>query len=309
MGGGRVAAPAPAVVHHQPQTMRVPVNMNDDPYDDPNDPFPALTKSHAGVRPGTHDQTVTVNIRGLGGRGPVQRTALDGEDAFVLAEIGMPSANANRPGGRRVRGPGEPNYVPQNSITPSLAMAPHFTPTSSMPNMPNNMQMPNTSLQQQQQQQKQFQQQQMTPDMMQQQYNADMYAQQYGMSNQFAPAATQAQYYMMMPGADGQAQAATQAQYYMMMPGADGQAGAMGQGGMGTNNQYNQYQQSLQSQQMQMGGRMGGQMPPLPTGAMPFQPAVAPNNQGPAGKPVSRRYSQMSFGIQNQNTAQMEMGH
>jgi hypothetical protein len=122
----------------------------------------------------------------------------------------------------------------------------------------------------------------------------------------------------------------------------------------------------MASQQMGMGAQMGGQMPPLPTGAMPFQPAVsnffltivyldvlcmcsayvflfkyvsprsclcdlfqyshtfqetmigvsanlanatdasahtyiqsAANNQG-ATKPVPRRYTQMSFGNQNQ---------
>lgn len=150
---GRVAAPA---MVHQPQ-MRVPVNMYED-VDDPNDPFPALTKSHSGGRPGSHEQTVTVNIRGLGGRGPVQRTALDSEEGFVLAELGMPAANANRPGGRRAGGPGE--YGQQNSITPSLAMAPLFTPTSSMPNsnmsnMGNIVQISNGLNHQQQQQQKQ----------------------------------------------------------------------------------------------------------------------------------------------------------
>jgi len=31
----------------------------------------------------------------------------------------------------------------------------------------------------------------------------------------------------------------------------------------------------MASQQMGMGAQMGGQMPPLPTGAMPFQPAVS----------------------------------
>ncbi len=126
------------------------------------------------------------------------------------------------------------------------------------------------------------------------------------------------------------------------------------------------YLQPMASQQMGMGAQMGGQMPPLPTGAMPFQPAVsnffltivyldvlcmcsayvflfkyvsprsclcdlfqyshtfqetmigvsanlanatdasahtyiqsAANNQG-ATKPVPRRYTQMSFGNQNQ---------
>ena len=49
-----------------------------------------------------------------------------------------------------------------------------------------------------------------------------------------------------------------------MGPGGMG-AGGMPPGGMGPGNQYNQ---------MQMGGQMGGgQMPPLPTGAMPFQPS------------------------------------
>jgi hypothetical protein len=35
------------------------------------------------------------------------------------------------------------------------------------------------------------------------------------------------------------------------------------------------YLQPMASQQMGMGAQMGGQMPPLPTGAMPFQPAVS----------------------------------
>ena len=149
-------------VMHQPP-MRAPVN---DDYDDPNDPFPALTERwDAGGPRVAKDHTVTVNIRGLGGRGPVQRTALDGGDDDGFGSVGMPAANANRPGGRRARGPGEANFVPgTSSITPSMAMAPHFTPTSSMPGMASNngmngmnsgmnngMQMANQLLQQQQQ--------------------------------------------------------------------------------------------------------------------------------------------------------------
>ena len=128
LGGGMdVGMEVPHMVHRPHMgNMRT---MADDYDDDPNDPFPALTKSHAGGRMSANDQTVTVNIRGLGGRGPVQRAALDGgDDGF--ANIGMPAANANRPGGRRARGPNGPNFMAGTSITPSLAMAPHFTPTS-----------------------------------------------------------------------------------------------------------------------------------------------------------------------------------
>lgn len=132
-GGATIASMGAMSV--QAQTMMhqpLPSYINDD-YDDPNDPFPALTKSHAGGRMAPkNDQTVTVNIRGLGGRGPVQRTALEGADDSFEA-VGMPSGNANRPGGRRARGPGETNFVAgNNTITPSLAMAPQFTPTASL---------------------------------------------------------------------------------------------------------------------------------------------------------------------------------
>ena len=159
LGGGMdVGMEVPHMVHRPHMgNMRI---MADDYDDDPNDPFPALTKSHAGGRMSANDQTVTVNIRGLGGRGPVQRAALDGgDDGF--ANIGMPAANANRPGGRRARGPNEPNFMAGTSITPSLAMAPHFTPTSinsmGAMNMPNNMQMPHQPNHQQLQQQQQVQ--------------------------------------------------------------------------------------------------------------------------------------------------------
>ena len=166
MGGGGILGggmdggmAAPQMVHqkHQGTIRTVP-----DDYDDPNDPFPALTRSHTGGRMSANDQTVTVNIRGLGGRGTVQRTALDGvDDGF--ANIGMPAANANRPGGRRARAPNETPFMTGSSITPSLAMAPHFTPTPmnsmgnlTMPNtMPNTMQMPLQSTHQQLQQQQQ----------------------------------------------------------------------------------------------------------------------------------------------------------
>ncbi len=159
LGGGMdVGMEVPHVVHRPHMgNMRT---VADDYDDDPNDPFPALTKSHAGGRMSANDQTVTVNIRGLGGRGPVQRAALDGgDDGF--ANIGMPAANANRPGGRRARGPNEPNFMAGTSITPSLAMAPHFTPTSitsmGAMSMPNNMQMSHQPNHQQLQQQQQVQ--------------------------------------------------------------------------------------------------------------------------------------------------------
>ena len=157
LGGGMdVGMEVPHMVHRPHMgNMRT---MADDYDDDPNDPFPALTKSHAGGRMSANDQTVTVNIRGLGGRGPVQRAALV-DNGF--ANIGMPAANANRPGGRRDRGPNEPNFMAGTSITPSLAMAPHFTPTSinsmGAMNMPNNMQMPHQPNHQQLQQQQQVQ--------------------------------------------------------------------------------------------------------------------------------------------------------
>jgi hypothetical protein len=54
----------------------------------------------------------------------------------------------------------------------------------------------------------------------------------------------------------------------------------MGSGGMGPGNQFSQYQQSMAQQQMQMGG---GPMGPLPTGAMPFQPAVSGSGRGFGG--------------------------
>ena len=59
MGGGGILGDRPHMGN-----MRT---MADDYDDDPNDPFPALTKSHAGGRMSANDQTVTVNIRGLGG--------------------------------------------------------------------------------------------------------------------------------------------------------------------------------------------------------------------------------------------------
>eukprot|EP00961_Rhodomonas_salina_P157353 2118996-Rhodomonas_salina.1 len=39
---------------------------------------------------------------------------------------------------------------------------------------------------------------------------------------------------------------------------------------------------------------------PLPTGAMPFTPSVPQQNMAGAKQPVSRRYTQMSFGGQPQ---------
>ena len=82
---------------------------------------------------------------------------------------------------------------------------------------------------------------------------------------------------MMMPGADSQPQGT-----YFFAPPVGGSSqplnvggiggNAMGSGGMGPGNQFSQYQQSLAQQQMQMAG---GPMGPLPTGAMPFQPAVS----------------------------------
>ena len=135
MGAGRVAAPG---MVRQPQQQMREVN---DEYDDPNDPFPALTKSHPGNHLSNNDQTVTVNIRGLGGRGPLQRSALEGTEDDDASTLTMPKANAGRPGGRRARVLGEQGLVPGTSITPSHAMAPHFTPTSSL-NMGNNMSNP-----------------------------------------------------------------------------------------------------------------------------------------------------------------------
>jgi len=113
LGGGMdVGMEVPHMVHRPHMgNMRI---MADDYDDDPNDPFPALTKSHAGGRMSANDQTVTVNIRGLGGRGPVQRAALD-DNGF--ANIGMPAANANRPGGRRARGPNEPNFMAGTTVS------------------------------------------------------------------------------------------------------------------------------------------------------------------------------------------------
>ena len=155
LGGGMDSGmAAPQMVHqkHQGTIRTVP-----DDYDDPNDPFPALTRSHAGGRMSANDQTVTVNIGGLGGRGTVQRTALGGvDDGF--ANIGMPAANANRPGGRRARAPNETPFM-----TPEIVHAPLFTPNSmssmgnlTLPNtMPNTMQMPLQPTHQQIQQQQQ----------------------------------------------------------------------------------------------------------------------------------------------------------
>lgn len=80
-----------------------------------------------------------------------------------------------------------------------------------------------------------------------------------------------------MPGADSQPQGT-----YFFAPPVGGSSqplnvggmggSAMGSGGIGPGNQFSQYQQSLAQQQMQMAG---GPMGPLPTGAMPFQPAVS----------------------------------
>ena len=343
-GGSRsgVGSSGPGVSRQEPRRR---VMNSKDSFDDEHDPFPALTKSQP-----SSDQAVMVNVAGMDGGHPMHRTALDGggDNAGVAALTGMPTSNANKPGGRRTR---------DTSITPSLANAPQFTPHSSLPNsadrpMPTNgsmgmsnmltgnMPMVNGPGQQQQQQQQQppsMQQQQQYMGEMQrnaallQQYTAEMYDQQYGTLNQFSGGAAQPQYYAMMnAGYDGQPQGT----YYFsagsnqsmgagivggmaagMVPGGMG-SGSMGPGGnMGPHHNmggsmYGEYQQSLAAQEMQMQLNAGGLMGPLPTGAMPFQPSVgASNNQGggtgPAHKPpVSRRYSQMSFG--NHNTLQMD---
>jgi len=248
-----------------------PAQHDDDEDDDPNDPFPALTaKAGGSARRGRGGhQTVTVDLRGSG-RGGVKamqpRSDMRRGDDDDYYNTVLPDRNLNRPSGRRARGNEQAVLAHQqhnaamSAMSPSLAMAPQFTPTSIAGNMNMN------------------QQQQMQAGPPQQQQWTSEYAQQW--PQQFQSTGAQPQYYMVMQGSDAQGA------YFFPAP---AQTTAV------PITQF-QYQQTVQQTlPPQMANQLAGS---LPTGAMPFTPAVVAPQPNMGAKPAPRRYTQMSFGNQ-----------